>query len=71
MFLRYISGWVKAGSSPSLMAEAAIAEHVDHDRLGNFCRYSVAILAAKTTASGSSPFTWKIGASTIFATSDG
>src|SRR5919112_6171863 len=34
-------------------------------------RYSVATLAAKTTASGSSPFTWKIGASTILATSDG
>ena len=34
-------------------------------------RYSVATFAAKVTASGSSPFTWKIGASTIFATSDG
>ncbi len=39
--------------------------------LWNFCRYSVAILAAKVTASGSSPLQWKIGASTIFATSDG
>ena len=37
----------------------------------NFCRNSVAILAANTTASGSSPFAWKIGASIILATSDG
>ena len=37
----------------------------------NFCRNSVAILAANTTASGSSPLTWKIGASIILATSDG
>ena len=35
------------------------------------CRYSVATFAAKTTASGSSPLHWKIGASTILATSDG
>jgi hypothetical protein len=33
-------------------------------------RNSVAILAACVTASGSSPFTWKIGASIILATSD-
>src|ERR1700730_7135545 len=39
--------------------------------LWNFCRNSIATLAANTTASGSSPFTWKIGASIIFATSDG
>ncbi len=39
--------------------------------LWNFWRYSVAILAANTTASGSSPLAWKIGASTILATSDG
>jgi hypothetical protein len=39
--------------------------------LWNFCRYSVATLAQKTTASGSSPLTWKIGASTSLATSDG
>ena len=31
----------------------------------------MATLAAKTTASGSSPFTWKIGAWTIWATSVG
>ena len=37
----------------------------------NFCRNSVATLAAYTTASGSSPFTWKIGASIILATSEG
>ncbi len=35
------------------------------------CRNSTATLAAKVTASGSSPLTWKIGASIIFATSDG
>jgi len=39
--------------------------------LPNFWRYSVATFEAKTTASGSSPFTWKIGASTIRATSEG
>ena len=39
--------------------------------LPNFWRYSIAILAAKVTTSGSSPLQWKIGASTIFATSDG
>ncbi len=39
--------------------------------LPNFWRNSVATLAAKTTASGSSPLAWKIGASTISATSDG
>src|SRR3981081_738380 len=37
----------------------------------NFCRNSVAILAANTTASGSSPLAWKIGASIILATSEG
>jgi hypothetical protein len=37
----------------------------------NFCRNSVATLAANTTASGSSPLTWKIGASIILATSEG
>ena len=31
----------------------------------------MASLATWTTASGSSPFTWKIGAATILATSDG
>ncbi|GJE44892.1 hypothetical protein AEGHOMDF_4084 [Methylobacterium soli] len=39
--------------------------------LPNFWRYSVATFAAKVTASGSSPLQWKIGASTILATSDG
>src|SRR3978361_829247 len=39
--------------------------------LPNFWRYSTATLAAKVTASGSSPLQWKIGASTILATSDG
>ena len=34
-------------------------------------RYSVATLVATVTASGSSPLTWKIGAWTILATSDG
>jgi hypothetical protein len=53
------------------VAEAAIAEHVDDHRLLELLRYSVATLAAKTTASGSSPLQWKIGASTILATSDG
>ena len=37
----------------------------------NFWRNSVATLAANTTASGSSPFAWKIGASIILATSEG
>ncbi len=37
----------------------------------NFCRNSVATFAAYTTASGSSPLAWKIGASIILATSDG
>ena len=35
----------------------------------NVCRYSTASLATQTAASGSSPFTWKIGAWIIFATS--
>jgi hypothetical protein len=34
-------------------------------------RNSIATLVTKVTASGSSPLTWKIGAWTIFATSDG
>ena len=39
--------------------------------LWNFCRNSMATRAAWTTASGSSPLTWKIGASTISAMSVG
>ena len=39
--------------------------------LWNRWRNSVATLAAWTTASGSSPFTWKMGASTISAMSVG
>ena len=35
----------------------------------NVCRYSTASRATQTAASGSSPFTWKIGAWIIFATS--
>ena len=54
-----------------VVAEAAIAAHVDDDRLWNFWRNSIASLAANTTASGSSPLTWKIGAWIILATSDG
>ena len=34
------------------------------------CRNSVAMRAMWTTASGSSPFTWKIGAWMIFAVSE-
>ena len=37
--------------------------------LWNFWRKSSASWVTNSTASGSSPFTWKIGASTIFATS--
>ena len=37
----------------------------------NFCLNSIAILAQWTTASGSSPLQWRIGASTIFPKSDG
>ena len=55
-----------------VVAEAAIAEHVDHDRL---VELSAGIRwrpwQANTTASGSSPLTWKIGASTILARSEG
>ena len=39
--------------------------------LWNRWRNSVATFAANTTASGSSPLAWKIGASIIFATSEG
>ena len=35
----------------------------------NVCRYSTASRATQTAASGSSPFTWKIGAWIILATS--
>ncbi len=35
----------------------------------NCCRKSIASRATRTHASGSSPFTWKIGAPIIFATS--
>src|SRR6478736_3220619 len=35
----------------------------------NVCRYSTASLDTQTAASGSSPFTWKIGAWIILATS--
>src|SRR5690242_20782478 len=35
----------------------------------NFCLKSIASRATHTAASGSSPFTWKIGAPIIFATS--
>ena len=37
----------------------------------NFCLYSVAIFAQWTTASGSSPLTWNIGAWAVLATSEG
>ena len=37
----------------------------------NFWRNSIATLQAKVTASGSSPLTWRIGAWTPLATSDG
>jgi len=39
--------------------------------LWNRWRYSKASFATRTHASGSSPFTWKIGASIILATSVG
>ena len=38
--------------------------------LWNFWRYASASRVTNTTASGSSPFTWKIGVSSIFATSE-
>ena len=54
-----------------VVAQAAVAEHVDDDVRPKFWRYSVAMRATVTTASGSSPLTWKIGASTPFAKSEG
>ena len=33
MITRYISGWVKAGSSRFVVTESAIADHVEHDVL--------------------------------------
>jgi hypothetical protein len=50
----------------ALLAEA---DEIDEDVLVNVCRYSIAISIASRQASGSSPLTWKIGASTILATS--
>ena len=52
-----------------VVALAAIAHEVDHHVLAELVRKSSAISVTITTASGSSPFTWKIGHSTIFATS--
>ena len=54
-----------------VVAEAPVAEHVDHDRPLEFLPELGRELGGDTTASGSSPFTWKIGASIILATSDG
>jgi hypothetical protein len=53
------------------VAEPPVAPQVDEHVDLNFCRNAIASLAAHTTASGSSPFTWKIGAWIIFATSVG
>ena len=54
-----------------IVAEAAIAPHVDDDVAAEAWRNSVASLQQKVTASGSSPLTWRIGAWTPLATSDG
>ena len=55
-----------------VVAEAAVAEHVDDDGLLELLAELGRDLGGdRPRLPGSSPFTWKIGASTIFATSDG
>ena len=65
----YISGWVTNGSSCSLWPSLRKQTMSITTSLWNFLRKSSASCVTNSTASGSSPLTWKIGASTIFATS--
>ena len=52
-----------------VVAVAAVADHVDDDVLVERLAEVVGQRATRTHASGSSPFTWKIGAWIILATS--
>jgi hypothetical protein len=51
------------------VAVAAVADHVDDDVLVEPLAVLEGQPATRTQASGSSPFTWKIGACTVLATS--
>ena len=65
----YMSGCVTMGSSCSLWPSFLKHTMSTTTSFLNFIRKSSANSVASSTASGSSPFTWRIGASTIFATS--
>ncbi len=51
------------------MSAAAVADQVDDDVAVERLAVGEGELATRATASGSSPFTWKIGAWIVFATS--
>src|SRR5205814_6363423 len=65
----YISGCVTEGSSCSLWPSLRKQTMSITTSLWNLLRKSSASCVTNSTASGSSPLTWKIGASTILATS--
>ena len=54
-----------------VVAVQPVADHVDHDVFVEALAELTARRPTRTHASGSSPFTWKIGACTVFATSVG
>ena len=64
-----MSGCVYARLVALVVAPAAVADEVDDHVALEALPVLEARLAAWTTASGSSPFTWKTGAWTILATS--
>jgi hypothetical protein len=66
--LAYISGCVKPARRPRC-GRAAVADMSMTTSLLERCAEVDRELATRTTASGSSPLTWKIGAWSIFATS--
>ena len=65
-------GWVNARLVGLVVAVAPVADEVDDDVLAERAAGTrTRDASTRTAASGSSPFTWKIGACTILATSVG
>ena len=69
LIMEYMIGWVNIGSSISLCPNFLYPTRSITTSLCQVALHSAAILATSITASGSSAFTWKIGALTTRPTS--
>ena len=69
LMMEYMMGWVNIGSSISLCPNFLYPTRSITTSLCQVALHSAAILATSITASGSSAFTWKIGALTTRPTS--